>query len=137
MIDHTGVIVSDIEQSKKWYAQALACIGYVKLMEFSKEITGTTAVAGFGESATCKPDFWLSEATAERPVNRSPSHIAFRAENSSQVDEFYTAAIQAGGMDNGAPGPRIHYHPHYYGAFVRDPDGHNIEVVCHTYNLQK
>ena len=59
------------------------------------------------------------------------SHIAFRAPNRAAVDAFYAAAIAAGGTDNGGPGLRAHYHPNYYGAFVRDPDGHNIEAVCH------
>lgn len=132
MIDHTGVIVSDIEKSGKWYESALKAIGYVKLMEFSKAITQTTDVAGFGEENTGKPDFWISAATKNRPVNKSPSHIAFRAQNRLQVDQFYKEAINAGGKDNGQPGPRPHYHEHYYGAFVLDPDGHNIEVVCHN-----
>lgn len=132
MIDHTGIIVSDFTKSKKWYTEALAPIGYIKLMEFSKEITKTTAVAGFGEAVSCKPDFWLSLATENRPLNKSAQHIAFRAENRTQVDEFYQAALNAGGKDNGKPGLRPHYHEHYYGAFVFDPDGHNIEVVCHN-----
>ncbi|MBY0545164.1 MAG: VOC family protein [Gammaproteobacteria bacterium] len=131
MIDHTGIIVSNLKTSINWYEAALASIGYGKLMEFSKEITQTTGVAGFGETKTHKPDFWLSEATQSKPVNTPRQHIAFRAENRKQVDEFYQAAIKAGGTDNGAPGPRPHYHANYYGAFVLDLDGHNIEVVCH------
>ena len=133
MIDHTGVIVSDFSTSKEWYGLALASIGYAKLMEFSEEDTGTAEVVGFGELATNKPDFWVVAATKERPVNHPQLHIAFRAENYKQVDDFYTAAIKAGGRDNGKPGPRPHYHANYYGAFVLDPDGHNIEVVCHSY----
>lgn len=132
MIDHTGVIVSNIEKSSSWYENALRSIGYIKLMEFSKAITQTTDVAGFGEEGTGKPDFWISSATNSKPVNKPTSHIAFRAQNRLQVDEFYKAAISAGGKDNGKPGPRPHYHEHYYGAFVFDPDGHNIEVVCHN-----
>lgn len=131
MIDHTGLIVSDFEKSKLWYSKALAPLGYAKLMEFSAEITGSTEVAGFGEIETKKPDFWISLATLERPLNKSKTHIAFRAENQQQVDAFYQEAINAGGADNGAPGPRPHYHKDYYGAFVLDPDGHNIEAVCH------
>lgn len=134
MIDHTGLIVTDFEKSKKWYELALAPIGYVKLMEFSKEITKTGAVAGFGESKTQKPDFWVAEATALKPITTHKVHIAFRAANSKEVDDFYQAAIKAGGRDNGAPGPRPHYHAGYYGAFVLDLDGHNIEAVCHSCN---
>lgn len=132
MIDHTGVIVTNIEKSGKWYEEALRAIGYTKLMAFSKAITQTTDVAGFGEESTGKPDFWISAATPGRPVNQSPSHIAFRASNRQQVDGFYKAAIDSGGKDNGKPGLRPHYHENYYSAFVLDPDGHNIEVVCHN-----
>jgi len=74
-----------------------------------------------------KPQLWLSE-TVERPAHM---HLAFSAENRRQVDEFYRAALAAGGRDNGAPGLRPHYHANYYGAFVIDPDGHNVEAVCH------
>jgi catechol 2,3-dioxygenase-like lactoylglutathione lyase family enzyme len=131
MIDHTGIIVSNFNRSKEWYEAALAPIGYTKLMEFAKEITKTTNVAGFGERVSQKPDFWISEATTARPVSNSPRHIAFRAEDRKQVNEFFIAAINAGGADNGKPGLRPHYHENYYGAFVLDPDGNNIEVVCH------
>lgn len=78
MIDHTGIIVSNLKSSITWYEAALAPIGYGKLMEFSKEITQSTGVAGFGETKTSKPDFWLSEATQDRPVNSPKQHIAFR-----------------------------------------------------------
>jgi catechol 2,3-dioxygenase-like lactoylglutathione lyase family enzyme len=82
-------------------------------------------VLGYGVAP--KPDFWVAEGTPNAP----PIHIAFRADSHAQVDAFYKAAIAAGGRDNGAPGPRPHYHANYYGAFVLDPDGHNIEAVCH------
>ena len=125
MIDHTGVIVSDLNRSKVFYQKALAPMGYKLMMEFPADVTGTVDVAGFGVPP--KPDFWLSSG---KP-NKQGSHIAFRAENHSQVKEFYKAALAAGGKDNGAPGPRPHYHENYFGAFVLDPDGHNIEAVCH------
>lgn len=125
MIDHTGVSVSDFARSKAFYQQALAPLGYVLMMEFPASVTGGTDVAGFGEPP--KPDFWISRGTPNQP----PIHIAFRAANRALVDAFYQAAIAAGGRDNGAPGLRPHYHPDYYGAFVLDPDGHNIEAVCH------
>lgn len=125
MIDHTGITVSDITRSKAFYTAALAAIGYQLLLEFSAAVTGHADVAGFGEAP--KPDFWLSSGTPNQP----PLHVAFRAANRQQVDAFHAAALAAGGRDNGAPGLRPHYHPDYYGAFVLDPDGHNIEVVCH------
>ena len=125
MIDHTGVIVSDFEKSKKFYAEALAPIGFQKLLEFPAEVTGHMDVAGFGEPP--KPEFWISRGIPNVP----PMHIAFRVSERVQVDAFYAAAIAAGGRDNGPPGIRAQYHPDYYGAFVLDPDGHNIEAVCH------
>lgn len=125
MIDHTGLVVSDFERSKRFYSEALAPIGYAKLAEFPASITGHTDVAGFGEPP--KPDFWISRGTPNQP----PIHIAFRVGSRALVEAFYQAALAAGGRDNGAPGLRPHYHPNYYGAFVLDPDGHNIEAVCH------
>ena len=126
MIDHTGVVVSDFDQSKKFYSQALSAIGYALILELPAAVTGSTDVAGFGEPP--KPDFWISNGSPNDP----PIHVAFRVANRAQVDAFYTAAIADGGRDNGAPGPRPHYHENYYGAFVLDPDGHNIEAVCHS-----
>ncbi len=126
MIDHTGVIVSDFQKSKAFYQAALSAIGYEMLMELSAAVTGHTDVAGFGEPP--KPDFWISRGTPNTP----PIHVAFRVPDRKRVDRFYRAAIAAGGRDNGAPGLRPHYHPDYYGAFVLDPDGHNIEAVCHA-----
>lgn len=119
MIDHTGVAVSNFAKSKAFYAAALAPLGYAVLMEFEQ-------FAGFGIAP--KPDFWIGEGTPNVP----PIHVAFRAESRGQVDAFHKAALAAGGRDHGAPGLREHYHPNYYGAFVLDPDGHNIEAVCHT-----
>jgi catechol 2,3-dioxygenase-like lactoylglutathione lyase family enzyme len=96
------------------------------MTEIDKQFTGGKAVVGYGVPP--KPDFWTAEGTPNQP----PVHIAFRADNRGQVDAFYQAAIAAGGKDNGPPGLRPHYHQDYYGAFVLDPDGHNIEAVCHT-----
>ena len=117
MIDHTGLGVSDFAKSKAFYSRALAPIGYTVLAEFP-------GVAGLGVAP--KPDFWIVEGKPGMPI-----HIAFRADNRKLVDEFYKAAIAAGGKDNGKPGIRAQYHPNYYGAFVLDPDGHNVEAVCH------
>jgi catechol 2,3-dioxygenase-like lactoylglutathione lyase family enzyme len=125
MIDHTGVIVSDFERSKQFYRRALEAIGYQVLAEFPAAVTGSTDVAGFGVPP--KPDFWIHQGQPNVP----PIHIAFRVEQRSLVAAFYRAALAAGGRDNGAPGPRPHYHQHYFGAFVLDPDGHNIEACCH------
>ncbi len=119
MIDHTGVNVTDIARSKGFYRAALAPLGYAALMEFEDAI-------GFGVPP--KPDFWVSKSK----LDVLPTHVAFGAESRRPVDAFYRAAITAGGRDNGPPGLRPHYHENYYGAFVLDPDGHNIEAVCHT-----
>ena len=125
MIDHTGLIVSGFGRSKSFYARALSAIGYELLMELPAAITGHGDVAGFGVRP--KPDFWIA---AGKP-NVPSVHVAFRVASRALVDAFYEAAIAAGGRDNGAPGLRPHYHSNYYAAFVLDPDGHNIEAVCH------
>ena len=125
MIDHTGVVVSNIDRSKEFYRAALAAVGYELLAEFPASVTGHTDVAGYGEMG--KPDFWISKGSPNNP----PIHVAFRVSSREMVDEFHRTAIQAGGRDNGKPGLRPHYHPSYYSAFVLDPDGHNIEAVCH------
>ena len=118
MIDHSGVNVSNFARSRAFYVAALAPIGYTVLKEFEK-------AAGFG--APPKADFWIGEGAPNVPA----IHIAFRVDTRAQVDAFHRAAIAAGGRDNGAPGLRPRYHANYYGAFVLDPDGHNIEAVCH------
>ena len=125
MIDHTGVATNHPVESRKFYDVALAPLGYSLLNEVPKEFTGGKMVVGYGVPP--KPDFWLHETDEVK----SHQHIAFRAETRAQVDAFYQAALSAGGRDNGPPGPRLHYHANYYGAFVLDPDGHNIEAVCH------
>lgn len=125
MIDHTGIVVTNYATSKAFYVAALAPIGYSLIAEIPASVTGNKDVAGFGEPP--KPDFWISAGSANKP----PLHIAFRVSSRALVDAFYKAAIAAGGSDNGSPGVRAHYHPTYYGAFVLDPDGHNIEACCH------
>jgi catechol 2,3-dioxygenase-like lactoylglutathione lyase family enzyme len=126
MIDHLGFSVSDYERAKAFYAKALAPLDYSLIMEVTAEQTGHAAAAGFG--ANGKPDLWFG---AEGAMNK-PVHIAILAKDRATVDAFYKAAMAAGGRDNGAPGIRPHYHASYYGAFVLDPDGHNIEAVCHA-----
>ncbi|MGH8672068.1 MAG: VOC family protein [Burkholderiales bacterium] len=125
MIDHTGVTVSNFEASKNFYTRALAPIGYTLILEVPASVTGHNDAAGFGIAP--KPDFWIGSGSPNVP----PIHVAFRVDNRALVDAFYKAALAAGGRDNGAPGLRPYYHPSYYGAFVLDPDGHNIEAVCH------
>lgn len=117
--------MSNAERSRRFYEEALAPLGYRVLMEIPKEVTGGVAVMGLGVPQ--KPDFWLHEGTPQEPR----VHVAFRAENRAAVDAFHRAALAAGGKDNGPPGPRPQYHQNYYGAFVLDPDGHNIEACCH------
>ena len=118
-IDHVGLPVTDLEASKAFYAAALAPAGFSMLGNSDKH-----AAFGIGHMP------YLTVRVANGPV--SPGHLAFIAEERSQVDAFYAAALEAGGTDNGAPGMRPQYHENYYGAFVLDPDGHNIELVKHT-----
>ncbi len=125
-IDHMGLSVSDFERAKAFYVAALKPLGGGVIMEFPYGAVGPFAMAGLGVAG--KPFFWISTGEKTAPH----LHVAFRAETRDQVDEFYAAAMQAGGTDNGAPGLRLHYHANYYGAFVLDPDGHNIEAVCHA-----
>jgi catechol 2,3-dioxygenase-like lactoylglutathione lyase family enzyme len=126
MIDHIGFPVSDYERAKAFYTQALAPLGYRLIMEVAQQDRPGESAAGFG--ANDKADFWIG---GEGALNK-PVHIAIAAKDRATVDAFYKAALAAGGRDNGAPGIRAHYHPDYYGAFVLDPDGHNIEAVCRT-----
>lgn len=125
MIDHTGLQVSDPVAARAFYEATLAPLGYAVLREVPTQFTGGKVVLGLGVAP--KPDFWI----AEGPPNEPRVHIAFRAKSRAEVDAFYAAALAAGGRDNGPPGPRPHYHESYYGAFVLDPDGHNIEAVFH------
>jgi len=126
ILDHVSLSVSDMARAKAFYAQALAPLGITIMMELPKSVTGDYDVAGLGKSP--KPDFWLADAGKATPR----VHVAFAAASRAEVDAFYAAGMAAGGKDNGAPGIRAHYHPNYYGAFVLDPDGNNIEAVCHS-----
>jgi catechol 2,3-dioxygenase-like lactoylglutathione lyase family enzyme len=121
MVDHVGFAVADYKRSKAFYEKALAPLGFTLLMEFSG------AAAGFGKVDGGRPSFFI-EAHGEPVQGRL--HIALKAESRPHVDAFHSAAIEAGGTDNGAPGLRC-YHPDYYGGYVLDPDGNNIEAVCH------
>jgi catechol 2,3-dioxygenase-like lactoylglutathione lyase family enzyme len=119
MIDHVTIGVSDLERSKAFYDRALLPLGIARLYGEGDDFAGY----GAGEKAF----FWIGLKTGPQ----IGAHIAFAAPDRPTVDRFHAAALGAGGRDNGAPGLRPHYHPEYYGAFVLDPDGHNIEAVCH------
>ena len=125
IIDHMGLTVSRYDEALSFYQEALAPLGISIVMQVKAEESGGYQGAGFGRDG--KPSFWVQggEKTAPR------IHVAFVAESRAAVHAFYQATLAAGGTDNGAPGVRAEYHPNYYGAFVLDPDGHNIEAVCH------
>jgi catechol 2,3-dioxygenase-like lactoylglutathione lyase family enzyme len=123
MLDHIGLDVADIGRSRPFYEQALAPLGYTVVQEIAER--GTTVVM-FGVEGEI--DFVIADK--DRPGEAN--HIAFRAATRAQVDAFHAAALAAGGRDNGSPGPRPHYGPNYYAAFVLDPDGFNVEAVCHA-----
>jgi catechol 2,3-dioxygenase-like lactoylglutathione lyase family enzyme len=125
VLDHIGFAVADFERSKAFYEAALRPLGLSLAMSVSAEKTGASAHAGFGASG--KPFFWIGTG----PGPKGGTHVAFAAATRAEVDAFYREALAAGGRDNGAPGLRPHYHPAYYGAFVLDPDGNNVEAVCH------
>lgn len=126
MLDHIGLKVRDLHKSRAFYDKVMASLGFALVMHVTKEMTGDgTEHLGFGTRE--KPFFWLSQGTPQAGL-----HVAFAAVDRASVDSFYKAALAAGGKDNGKPGLRPHYHANYYGAFVLDPDGNNIEAVCHT-----
>jgi catechol 2,3-dioxygenase-like lactoylglutathione lyase family enzyme len=118
MLDHIIISVSDYSASRAFYEQALAPLGYHVVMEHGE---------GCGLGVLEKPDFFIQQGNPVAPT----IHLAFASRDRQAVDEFHAAALSAGGQDNGPPGLRVDYHPNYYGAFVLDPDGHNIEAVCH------
>jgi len=120
VIDHVGVNVKDFPTSRRFYEQALEPLGYRVLVAFDE-----WNAAGFGQDD--KPVFWL----AQREPLGTGTHVAFASPDRATVDRFHAAALEAGGSDNGAPGVREHYHSTYYSAFVLDPDGNNVEAVCH------
>ena len=125
MLDHLGITVADFHRSKTFYQKALSPLAITLLIELTAADTGTHAYAGYGRDG--KPFFWIGDAVAPR----GSVHIAFAASSRDDVKAFYRAALAAGATDNGAPGPRPYYHANDFGAFVLDPDGNNIEAVCH------
>ena len=125
MIDHLGVVVRDYATSTAFYRAALAPVGYSKVVDVPGGFDGAGATTGFCHEDGS--DVWIRGG---EPAT-SPLHLAFRAPSRAAVDAFHAAALAAGGRDNGAPGLRPKYHANYYGAYVLDPDGHNLEAVCH------
>ena len=126
MLDHVSFPVSDLKRSVGFYRAAFAPLGITPMAEIAKDLSGGYEYdcAGFGSDG--RPYFWISNGEALK----GRLHVCFTAKDRRSVDAFYAAALKAGGRDNGPPGIRAHYHPDYYGAFVLDPDGHNIEAVC-------
>lgn len=131
MLDHTGITVSDYARARAFYDAALKPLGISVIMAVTAEETGGSYQgAGYGEAG--KPYWWVGAvANGAAPIT-GHMHVAFAAKDRATVDAFYAAAMAAGGRDNGPPGIRAHYHPNYYGAFVLDPDGVNVEAVCHA-----
>jgi catechol 2,3-dioxygenase-like lactoylglutathione lyase family enzyme len=128
MIDHLTLLVSDFKRSLAFYSAALAPLGYSVIRHLTrKDIPALPFEEMAGLGAAGKPDLWL-RPSAGAVV---PTHIAFASPDRKTVDAFHAAALKAGGRDNGKPGLRPQYHANYYGAFVFDPDGYNIEAVCH------
>jgi catechol 2,3-dioxygenase-like lactoylglutathione lyase family enzyme len=117
MIDHIKLHVADPAASRAFYEGALEPLGYRVLLDFGP-------IVGMGKD---RPDFWLAPADEPHPT----AHVAFRADSEAEVQRFHAAGLLAGGVDNGEPGLRPHYHQNYYGAFVLDPDGNNVEAVYH------
>lgn len=122
MLDHMTLRVANLSATRQFYQAALATLGYGDALEMEHD---GVRILGFADAG--KYDTWFIESSAVS----GPSHICWRASSRQAVDAFYAAAIAAGGKDNGPPGIRSHYHEHYYGAFVLDPDGNNVEAVCH------
>ncbi|MEE8297268.1 MAG: VOC family protein [Hyphomicrobium sp.] len=127
MIDHIGITVSNIETRQAFYSAALGALGYV-LYKNSPRAVSFGVREGHGKSSDPGGEFWLSEGPPMTPR----VHLAFNAAARADVDAFFADGLAAGGIENGAPGLRAHYHSHYYAAFVLDPDGYNIEAVCHA-----
>lgn len=128
MIDHAGFTVADYPRSRAFYERVLATLGYGPVMEVTEQDTGPGGYQGCGFGPPQRPHFWVG--SGERPG--TGSHVAFVAPSRAAVDAFHAAALATGARDNGGPGLRPHYHPDYYAAFVFDPDGNNVEAVCHA-----
>jgi catechol 2,3-dioxygenase-like lactoylglutathione lyase family enzyme len=127
VIDHIELSVADAEASRRFYEAALRPLGLSRVVSIDPARTAHGGARhGFGRDGY--PSLWFHEETG----SRLPSHVAFTARDRTAVDAFHEMALAHGGRDNGAPGVRERYHPHYYAAYVLDPDGNNIEAVCQT-----
>lgn len=127
MIDHVSLFANDLIAARTFYQQALAPLGYELIAQIPN--AEDPFVIGFGEKG--KPDLWIAKGPSGHV-----QHVALRAATRKVVQAFHAAALAAGGKDNGAPGVRPHYHPNYYGGFIIDADGHNVEAVCHDAYLE-
>jgi len=125
MIAHTGILVSDYQKSKDFYAKLLKTLGYTQNMAYGE-------AAGYNDGKNT--DFWV---TRDPEKGMAKMHVAFEAKSKEEVDAFHAKALELGGTDNGAPGYRTDYWPGYYAAFIHDPDGHNIEAVWYDYSKVK
>lgn len=128
ILDHVGLTVSDMSKSKPFYTAALAPLGITPIRDYGMAV-------GFGKDG--KPELWLHQGAAsyQKPEHLNPItpiHVCLSAQSRQEIDAFHAAALTAGGQDFGAPGLRTQYHPRYYGAFVLDPDGHNLEAALHN-----
>ena len=135
MIDHLGITVTDFAAARAFYDAVLAPLGIGVVMQVGPEQTGGSSHCGYGNSSdqrdiqAGKPSFWIGDGGGPT----GSAHICFLAQDRAAVDAFHAAGLAAGGTDNGAPGLRPHYHPGYYGAFILDPEGRNVEAVHHTW----
>lgn len=130
MIDHLSLAVGDIERSRAFYDRVMPALGARRMADIEE---ADHVASGYGTSEG-EPALWIGAARRGGPAPAIPEgqHVALAAADRGAVDAFYVAAIAAGATDNGGPGLRPHYHPHYYAAFVIDPDGHRLEAVCHA-----
>ncbi|MEO1093034.1 MAG: VOC family protein [Pseudomonadota bacterium] len=127
MFDHLSLAVADFDRSRAFYDALLSALGHARVMELDE---ADYIAAGYGVGQ--EPGFWIGAAKPPSPVRPNEGqHVAFRAADRPTVDAFHAAGLAAGGTDNGPPGLRPDYHPHYYAAFLIDPDGHHLEAVCH------
>jgi len=122
-IDHVTLSVADVARAKAFYGTALAAIGLELVADWPADMTGRPHTLAFGIGR--KGHLWIAQTGQQTPA----THICFRVASRAAVRAFHTAALAAGGIDNGAPGIRANYHPEYYAAFVTDPEGHNIEAL--------
>lgn len=123
ILDHIGIIVSDFTRSRAFYDRALVPLDIAPVKTYG-------LATGYGRGP--KPDFWIGQRREDSASERITAvHVCFAARSHAEVDAFYAAALAAGGRDNGGPGLRPQYHANYYGAFVLDPDGHNVEAAFH------